>query len=346
MTQEDSSAAPILVTGATGFLGGHLVARLLDDDHRVRILCRSEPKKTIFDQDRVEIVRGELTDAPSLEAAVAGCRQVYHVAGRVDFQPKDDRLLRAVNIDGTRNLLTACREAGVERVVHVSSVSTIGAARDPDHPLSEKDFGQGLGTDLPYPRSKLAGERVALEFAEQGLPVVIANPTFIIGPNDPGYSSARTVISFVQRQTWIGLNRGGMGATDVRDVAAGLVLAMERGRPGERYIIGGHNVRLPEYHATLGRLTGLRPPRIRVHPHVAIPLARVGQLGYRLIGRRPFVGPGDVRLGRHWWFYDYRKAQQELGLECRSVEDSLRDTLTWLAEEGLYRPRLPSGVPA
>jgi dihydroflavonol-4-reductase len=232
--------------------------------------------------------------------------------------------------------LTAAQNAAIDRVVHVSSVSTIGGAAGPDQLLTENDFGKGLGTDLPYPNSKLRGERVALEFAAAGLPVVIASPTFFAGPGDVNLSSARTIVSFLRRQVWVGLTRGGIGYTDVRDVAAGLRAAMERGLPGRRYILGGVNLLLREYHALLAKLTGLRGPYLRVPPAAAQMLAVVGNVGYRLCGIKTYVNAGDVRLARHYWFYDYARARNELGLVCRSPEASLRDTLDWLEVRGLW----------
>jgi len=321
-----------LVTGATGFLGGHLVDLLLQRGERVRVFCRSIPKRAVFDPSRVEFAMGDITDPRTLPAAIAGIRRVYHVAGKVDFNPPSMTELLAVNEQGTRNVLSEARRQNVERVVHVSSVSTLGAAESFDRPLNESDFGKGRGTDIPYPRSKLLGERVALEFAGNGLSIVIANPTFFAGPFDLNLSSARTIVSFLRRQVWVGLTRGGMGFTDVRDVAAGLISAMDRGRSGERYILGGHNLRLHEYHAILEKLTGLRAPRIFVPPAVAVVLATIGSTGYRMLGIEPFVGPGDVRLARQYWVYDYSKAQNELGLHCRSPEESLRETLDWLKD--------------
>ena len=331
----------ILVTGSTGFLGQHLVRRLLEAGQtEIRLLCRTKPTTSLFAPHAPEIAIGDLTDPPSLERAVEGVRRIYHVAGRVDFNPRDSKLLLAVNEQGTRNLLDAALRARVERIVHVSSVSTIGAAADREHPLTEDDFGRGAGIDLPYPRSKLLGETVALEFAQRGLPVVIVNPTFFLGPGDRNLSSARTVVSYLHRQTWVGLTAGGFGLTDVRDVAAGIEAAMERGRPGRRYILGGHNLLLREYHALLEEATGLPAPRLRLPPNLALALAAIGALAYGLIGRKRYVGVGDVRMGRHYWMYDYSRCRDELGLVCRPARETIRDTLAWLASEGYHHPRV------
>jgi len=340
----------ILVTGATGFLGRHLVSQLLETGAAVRGLCRSSPRPEQARDGRqqplacasgsepsvsLEWSHGDVRDPASLKKAMVGVTYVYHVAGRIDFDARDLELMRAVNIQGTRNVLTAAKEAGVQKIVHVSSVSTIGAVPTADRTLNEDDFGEGLGVDLPYPASKLAGEQVALDFAANGLPVVIANPTYMGGPGDVNLGSVHTAASFVRGQVWVGLTTGGFGYTDIRDAARGLQLAMEKGVSGRRYIIGGTNILLREYHELLGKLTNRRAPRFRLPPSLAEPLAVVGRFYYRMLGLKPYVTRGDVRMGRHYWLFDYTRAKSELGFTPRPVEESLRDTLLWLGESGV-----------
>jgi dihydroflavonol-4-reductase len=323
----------ILVTGASGFLGRHLVAQLLADGAEARGLRRRPTGDLPPPTDGFEWAYGDVRDLESVRAAMRGVKRVYHVAGMIDFDGKHLADMRAVNIDGTRNVMTAAAEAGVEKVVHVSSVSTVGAVPSPDRTLNEEDFGKGLGVDLPYPASKLEGEKVALEFAATGLPVVVCNPTYMGGPGDVNLGSVHTAASFVRGQVWVGLTTGGFGYTDIRDAARGLQLAMAKGTPGRRYIIGGTNILLLEYHNLLARLTGRRPPRLRLAPWMAEPLAVVGRFYYRARGMKPYVTRGDVRMGRHYWLYDFTRAKTELGLSVRSVEDSLRDCLLWLGEQ-------------
>lgn len=320
----------ILVTGGTGFLGTQLVRQLVDRGDKVRVLCRRPLQQEDSYSKQIDVTIGDITQPETLDRAFDGIRRVYHVAGKVDFNPPDDRDLLRVNEQGTRHLLQAAQKANVERVVHVSSVSTIGAARSPESPLCERDFGQGEGIDVPYPKSKLAGERVALEFAKAGLDVVIVNPTFFAGPEDWNLSSARTVLSFLKRQVWVGLNRGGMGFTDVRDVARGMILAMDKGVAGERYILGGTNLLLPEYHRLLQEVTGIRAPRILLPPRVAMAVAVIGLAGYKMFRIPTYVGVGDIRLAKHYWFYDYTKAQRDLGLTCRPPIETIRETVDWL----------------
>lgn len=329
----------ILVTGGTGFLGGYLVDLLLRRGERVRILSRSKPVNSPFSLSDAQVVYGDVTNRASLDAAFDDVEVAYHVAGRVDFNPPDMRELLAVNERGTRNVLDAAKSHGVRRVVHVSSVSTIGGAKDPRHPLSEEDFGKGSGVKLPYPQSKLRGERVALEFAALGFPVVIANPTLFIGPFDHRLSSARTIVSFVRRQVRVGLRTGGLGLTDVRDIVQGLTLAMEKGKPGRRYILGGHNLLLHEYHALIEKESGLPAPRIRLPAPLAMLVTAVGTTVCGMMGIRLRVGVGDIRLARHYWLYNYARAREELGLRCRLPEESIRDTLRWLAKAGYYKPK-------
>lgn len=328
----------ILVTGASGFLGGHLVSQLVADGACVRGLRRQSKDGFVSSRETIEWAFGDVRDLEAVRAAMRGVKRVFHVAGKIDFDGDQLDEMRAVNIDGTRNVMSAALEAGVEKVVHVSSVSTIGAVESPDRTLNEDDFGKGLGVDLPYPASKLEGEKVALEFAAKGLPVVICNPTYMGGPGDVNLGSVHTAASFVRGQVWVGLTKGGFGYTDIRDAARGLRLAMEKGTFGSRYIIGGTNILLREYHELLSRLTGRRAPRIRLTPWLAEPLAAVGRIYYRMLGSKSFVTRGDVRMGKHYWLFDYSRAKNELGLEVRSVEESLRDCLVWLGRQRIIPP--------
>lgn len=331
----------ILVTGATGFLGNQLVTQLLAGNQPVRILCRNPNRlnqhAVSFDPAAVEIASGDVTQPSTLVEACKGIHQVYHVAGLVDFNPRDLRELLAVNEQGTDNLLSAAKKAGVQRVVHVSSVSTIGAAMDFEHPLAEDDFGTGRGLDIPYPQSKYRGEKVALRHAREGLDVVIANPTFFCGPADWNLSSARMILSFCYGQQWFGLATGGMGFSDGRDVANGLIAAMERGKAGRRYILGGTNLRLRQFHEILSAHTGRPVPRWQISSKMAMCLVPFGRAFYRLTGRTPRIGFGDVRMGREYWVYRYDRARDELGLSFRSPEETLRDTLAWLESAGHWR---------
>jgi dihydroflavonol-4-reductase len=264
---------------------------------------------------------------------IDGVDRIFHVAGVIDFNARDLAPMLAVNELGVRRLYSAAKTVGVERIVHVSSVSTIGGVSDPTRRLTENDFGTGLGIDLPYPQTKLRGEKVALEFIAQGLPVVIVNPTFFAGPGDVHLSSARTIVSFAKGQVWASLTYGGMGYTDVRDVARGVVLAMERGRIGERYILGGHNITILQYHHLLADLLGRRMPWIRFPPWLAVWAADLNNAWHRLRGVESWIQSGDVRMASNYWFYDYTRAQLELNLRCRAPEESLRDTIAWLRNQ-------------
>ena len=324
----------ILITGAGGSLGGWVARQLAADGADLAGLCRKPPPTPAPDAPKIDWRVGDLRDRASLAAALRGVDRVVHVAGLVDFRAKAFPELLAINVDGVRSLLRACADADVKKVVHVSSVSTIGAVERPGQVFTEDDFGRGRGCDLPYPQSKLRGEAVALEFAAAGLPVVIVNPTFFCGPGDINLKSAHTIVSFLQGQVWVGLTRGGFGYTDVRDVATGVRLALEKGRSGRRYILGGTNILLREFHDLLAKIAGRRPPRIRLHPKPAEWLARAGRIYYRVQGKKPFVDVSDVRMGKQHWFYDYSRAREELGLVCRSPEESLRETIDWLRSTG------------
>jgi dihydroflavonol-4-reductase len=320
---------PTLVTGATGFVGWHVARLLVKRGHRVRALVR--PASRLRELD-AETVTGDLRDPESLAGAVNGCGAVFHVAA--DYRlwaPQAEEMYRS-NVDGTRNILLAARQAGVGRVVYTSTVGCIGLRQgglgDEDSPVSLSDM-QG-----PYKRSKFLAEQVALEQARSGLDVVIVNPTAPVGDHDfKPTPTGKIILDFLRGGMPAFLDTG-LNLVDVRDTAAGHLLALERGRPGERYILGCRNLTLEHILNLLAGVSGLRAPKTRI-PYALAYAAGLASTGWaRITGRAPGVPLDAVRLARKKMFVSHEKAARELGYAPGPVEDALRRAVEWFRENG------------
>jgi dihydroflavonol-4-reductase len=328
-----------LVTGGTGFIGANLVRELLADGARVRVLAREGGDRRGLEGCAVEIVEGDLLDPPSLGAAVRGVRHVYHVAADYRLWAPDPRVLYRANVDGTRHVLEAALQAGVERIVYTSTVGAVGipgggAPGDETTPVSLEEM---VGA---YKTSKFLAERVAQELASRGAPIVIVNPSAPVGPLDiKPTPTGQMVVDFLRGRMVASLDTG-LNLVHVRDVARGHMLAAERGRRGERYILGNQNLTLLEIFRLLARITGIPAPRFRV-PYAAAWLAALGMEGVsRLTGRPPRVPLTAVRMARKRMHFSAAKAVRELGLPQTPVDVALADAVVWFVERG-YAPRPP-----
>lgn len=320
---------PVLVTGATGFIGWHVARLLIERGERVRALTR--PGSTVRELD-VEAVTGDLRDRASLDRAAQGCRALFHIAADYRLWAKDPAELFRSNVEGTRNVLEAARSAGVERVVYTSTVGCIAMPQDrpgaEDMPVSA---GEMSG---PYKRSKWDAEQVALEFARGGYPVVIVNPTAPIGDHDwKPTPTGKIILDFLKKDmpAWIDT---GLNLVDVRDTAAGHLLALERGRPGERYVLGCANLTLRQILGKLEVISGLRAPRWRM-PWTVAYLAGVASSAWAEIsGKTPRVPLDGVRMARKKMFVSHEKASRELGYTPSPVDGALERAVTWFRENG------------
>jgi dihydroflavonol-4-reductase len=302
----------VFLTGATGFLGRHLVPLLLERGDALRALVRPRTDASELEAMGVEIFRGELA-TDDVRPAAAGCELVFNLAGRVSHEPKDLPLLREANVDGPVNVLKGI-EPGA-RLVHVSSVAAIGPAPAPDRPADETQAFPPGAASFPYAATKRAGEKLLLGTEAD---VVVANPGFLLGPGDVYRISTWHVERYLR-----GLMRihtpGGLSNVDARDVAAGLVALAERGRSGERYILTSRegNLSHEQLFRRLGDVTGVRRRMIGLPPRLAV-------LSATLL-RWP-VRPGEVRAAANWWFYEPTKAEQELGFTVRPLDETLAAT--------------------
>jgi dihydroflavonol-4-reductase len=335
-----------LVTGGTGFVGANLVRALLADGATVRVLARPGGDRRALAGLRVEVVEGDLLDAASLARATRGVERVYHVAADYRLWARDPRELYRANVDGTRALLQAAGEAAVRRIVYTSTVGALGIPKDgtpgtEDTPVSLADM---VG---PYKASKFLAEQVAVEQARAGLPVVIVNPSAPIGPWDVKPTpTGKMVIDFMSGRMLATLDTG-LNVVHVRDVARGHLLAAERGRPGERYILGNANLSLARIGELLAEITGRRPPRLRSPYALAWCAAACLEGVARVTGRPPAVSLTAVRMARKRMYFSAARAVRELGLPQTDVREALADAVAWFAEHGYAAlPARRAAVPA
>jgi dihydroflavonol-4-reductase len=317
----------ILVTGSTGFLGGHLVEQLkaAEPDARLRLLCRSNSRG---DQDpRLEIVRGDVTSAEDVSRAVAGATEVYHLAGLVSRDPRQADQLYRVHIEGTRNVCEAVRRHGIARMLHVSSSGTVAVSREPVVHDEKSGYKHDVAGQWPYYLSKIFSEKLALSYFErEKLPVVIVNPSLLLGPGDEHGSSTGDVRWFLEGQIQA-LPLGGMSFVDARDAAAGLIAAMRQGRAGERYLLGGPNWTFREIIQVVAELSGLKPPKLQFPVGASLAGAAVMRRVYPLVGKKFELDEASVRMSALFWYCDSGKAQRELGFTSRDPRETLRDTI-------------------
>ena len=322
-----------LVTGATGFVGSAVCRHLLAAGHAVRVLVRLASDRRNIGGLPVEIAEGDLADRPSLEAAVRGCAAVFHVAADYRLWLRDPRPMLETNVEGTRRLLVAAAEAGVARVVYTSSVATLGHAAD-DSPADEATPVSLADMIGPYKRSKFLAEGVARDLARQGLPVVIVNPSAPVGPRDVRPTPTGRMILQAAAGRMPAFVDTGLNIVDVDDVAAGHLLAFDRGRPGERYVLGGDNMTLRAILAALAGITGRPAPFIRL-PHAAVlPLACLAEIGARLFGGEPLATVDTVRMARRPMYFSSAKAAQELDYRSRPATEGLRRAVEWFRAQG------------
>jgi dihydroflavonol-4-reductase len=322
-----------LVTGGTGFVGAHVVRALLRRDRRIRCLVRRDGDRRNLAGLPIEIVEGDLGEPASLQQALRGCRELFHCAADYRLFARDARELYRVNVDGTDDLFRAAAAAGVERVVYTSSVGTLPTSDD-GPPVDERAPPNRKGLIGHYKKSKFDAERVAERWHRRGLPVVIVNPSTPVGERDVKPTpTGQIIVDFLRGKVPAYVDTG-LNLIDVQDVAEGHVLASERGRAGEKYILGHQNLSLREIFQALARLTGRRPPRVRLPHFIPIAVAALDTGWAHLTGRRPRVALEAARMARHRMFFDAAKARRDLGLPQSPIEDALARAVTWFQREG------------
>lgn len=331
------------VTGGGGFIGRYVVRALLDRGIRVRVFDVAALTPPIDGWGRnVEIVRATVTDRGAVRRAVRGADTVYHLAANPHLWAPDRKSFAAVNAEGTRIVLEEAAEAGARRIVHTSTESIFSRLRDDGRLIDERQEARLDWMAGAYCRSKLAGERTALAMAALGAPVVIVNPTLPVGPGDPWITPpTRMILDFVNGTHPAYLDFA-FNMIDVRDVALGHVLAAEKGRIGERYILGNRNMRLSELLRLLQEITGLPMPKLRFPYPFALAYAVLSELAADLVtGKPPGAPVAGVRLTRTPLVFDCSKAIRELGLPQSPVAEAIAEEIAWLDRQGHIRRALP-----
>lgn len=328
-----------LVTGATGFVGAAVVRALLAAGEPVRVLARPTSPRDNLAGLAVEVVTGDLTRPKTLQSAVRGCRVVYHVAADYRLWVRRPAAMYAANVEGTRALLVAAGEAGVERIVYTSSVATLGlnADRTPADEATPVALADMIGH---YKRSKYLAERAVDELAAAGLPVVIVNPSTPVGPRDVKPTPTGRIVLDAARGRMPAYVDTGLNVVHVDDVAQGHLLAAARGRPGERYILAGENLALREILAIVCEQAGRRPPRVRLPRTPLLPLAWGAEQLARLTGAEPAFTVDGVRMAAKHMYYRHDKARDELGYAPRPARAALADAVAWFREQGRLAARV------
>jgi dihydroflavonol-4-reductase len=327
----------VLVTGATGYVGSWVARELAARGHAVRALARAQSNLANLSGTDVEIVRGDVLDPASVAEAMRGCEGLVHAAGVVHFQGGDDRQLE-VNVRGVEVVLGAALAAGVRRAVLTSSTSAMGGLREPAE-ADEASPLDGAATGIDYFTSKLRGEEAAMRLFDRGLPVVVVRPSVVLGPGDLYRSSGSTVLALARGRIPFYVE-GGSSFCDARDVARGHAEALERGRPGEPYVLGGTNLTTTDFVRRVGQASGRAPPR-RIPYGLALASAALGEWWDRRRGRVPKLSVQLVRAARLYTFVRSDKAVRELGYAIRPFEETLRDTLAWFLAQGRLEATTP-----
>jgi dihydroflavonol-4-reductase len=330
-----------LVTGATGFVGSSVVKALLARGQPVRVLIRAGSNRHNLRNLAVETVVGDLEEPSTLRRVVAGCKALYHVAADYRLWAPRPGAMYRTNVDGTRALLRTAMDAGVERIVYTSTVATLGL--EPDGQLADESTPSSIEDMIGhYKRSKYLAEQAVHELIDRdGLPAVIVNPSAPIGPGDVRPTPTGRIVIEAAKGRIPAYVDTGLNVVHVDDVAAGHLLAYERGALGERYILGGENLTLGEVLTLIAVLAGRRPPRLRLSTGLVLPIAYLSEIAARL--RRsgePLLTVDGVRMARKRMHYSSAKATRELGYRSRPAEDAVRDALDWFRRNG-YLANIP-----
>ena len=328
----------VLVTGASGFVGSAVVRRLVSDGVETRALVRRKSPRVNLEGLAVDVVEGDLADRVSLDRAIKGCDGLYHVAADYRIWTPDPAAMFAVNVEGTKNVMWAAIRAGVERIVHTSSVATLGnlaggVAANEETPVSFDDM---IG---PYKKSKFHAEaEVKRMVEEEALPAIIVNPSTPIGPRDIRPTPTGRLVIEAAAGRMPAYVETGLNVVHVDDVAAGHVLAYERGTVGERYILGGDDMTLGHILAEIAAITGRPAPRLRLPHGLVLPVAYVVEAWTRLGGGdEPFLTVDGLRMARKTMFFSSDKARQALGYKPRPARQALRDAVAWFRDNGYCR---------
>jgi dihydroflavonol-4-reductase len=329
-----SASAKTLITGGTGFLGKHLLEHLLQQKEKgIRVLTTSAPKW--LEEMGVEIVEGSINSPEILNVSVDGVKQIYHLAGRVSRSEEESRAMYAVHVEGTRLLCEAAKNSGVKRIVMASSSGTIAVTEDGEE-IPDETWATPLDIILkfPYYASKLYQEKTARAICSDQIELVILNPSLLLGPADDRLSSTTDVLKFLAGDI-PAIPSGGINFVDVRDAAPAFYNAMQHGKAGERYLIGGPNWTLRRFFEHLERISKISGPKIRVGKKLHALTSKLIEGVYNGLGKTPPVEPISMEMSRYFWYVNSEKAERELNFRSREPNETLHDTVEYLRQHFL-----------
>ena len=325
-----------LVTGASGFIGGNVVRELLNQSFQVRALVRKESNQKYIQGLNIEVASGDLLDRTSLDKAVEGCDVLFHVAAAYTFWTPEPKAIYEANVQGTENILAAAKKKGIKKVVYTSTESTIGINKGS---LGVETMETNIN-NLPghYKKSKYLAESLAIKMSQEGLPLVVVNPTAPVGPGDVKPTpTGQFIVDFLNHRMPAYIDTA-INIVDVEDVAKGHVLALEKGHVGERYILGNKNLTFREILGILEQLTGIKAPRIGIPIWVALEAAYANEFfSGKLMGRHPRIPVSAVLAARKRRCFDCSKAIQELGFPQTPIEESFSKAVKWFRENGYVK---------
>ena len=321
-----------LVTGSTGFIGSAITRELIKNGEEVKVLIRKTSDTRNIDNLEVEKVYGDIRDVDSMRSALKGCDTLFLTAAYFAHWAPNPKLLYEVNVGGTKASLQAALEADIEKVVYTSTNNAI-AASGPMPATEEKAFNYWESKDH-YSMSKYIAENEARMFISKGLPLVIVNPTLVSGINDIKPTPSGQMIIDVVKKKMPGYIDGGINIIDVEDVAQGHILAVTKGKVGDRYLLGNRNVTVYEYLKLIADIAGVKPPAIKLPYKLALALGHIFELGSYITKKPPVVTASEVRIGKMTEWYDCSKAVNELGLPQTPIETTIKKAINWFKENG------------
>jgi dihydroflavonol-4-reductase len=329
-----NKTAKILITGATGFLGNHLLEHLLAKGEKsIRVLTTGAPDW--LNERGVEIIEGTITNPQIVEIAVEGVKQIYHLAGKVSRNEEEKRAMYAVHVDGTRLLCEAAKNAGVKRIVMASSSGTI-AITDDGFEIPNESWPPPVEiiSKFPYYASKYYQEKTARAICKDDVELVILNPSLLLGPGDDRLSSTQDVLRFLGGDI-PATPSGGMNFVDVRDAAAAFHNAMQDGTPGENYLLAGPNWTLERFFDHLERVSKVSAPKVKIPRKLHSLTANTIEAVYDRLGKKPPVDPISMEMSKYFWYADASKAERELGFVSRDPQETLYDTVHYIRKQFL-----------
>ena len=323
----------ILVTGGSGYIGSAVVRELLNGKDKIKVLVRKTDDLRNLEGLDVELAYGDITDFHSILEALDGCDRVFHLAAIYAIWLPDPKMMNWVNVQGSKNVFEACLQKKIKKVVYTSSVAALGA-HGRERPADEAARFNLWHTKDPYYLSKFRAEQVTLDYFRRGLPVVIVNPTNPCGPRDMMPTPNGELIINVIQGKLPGYVDGGINVSDIGDTAKGHVLAMKKGKPGEKYVLGNTNVSVKEYFDLIAQIGGGKSPSMKIPKSVAVFSGHLYRLLAGITRKPPVTTAAWVRVGSEYSFWDSSKAVKKLGMPQTPIRESIKNAIDWFKENG------------